>query len=82
MDENQAILPMLGSVELEYVLRSQSSIKRVKTSCPTFDTILNHGVESGKITCISGDRGTGKTTVRYPWHFLVLPFDTARLPCN
>jgi RecA/RadA recombinase len=62
--EDQAALPTLGSTELDYVLRNQASMSRVKTSCTAFDAILKDGVESGRITCISGDRGTGKTTVR------------------
>jgi RecA/RadA recombinase len=38
--------------------------KRLSTSCSVIDGALRGGIEHGRVTCISGEKGTGKTTVR------------------
>jgi predicted ATP-dependent serine protease len=57
-------IPVLASAELDLQLRRKAAQKRTKSSCSVLDDVLVEGVDSGIITCISGDRGLGKTTVR------------------
>jgi predicted ATP-dependent serine protease len=60
-----AAVPILASVDLEQRLNRQPSShsQRTGTCCSAIDEALHGGIESGRITCISGDKGTGKTTV-------------------
>ena len=58
-----AALPVLASTELDYQLRKCATRKRVKSGCSVIDDVLKGGLDSGRITCISGDRALGKTTV-------------------
>jgi predicted ATP-dependent serine protease len=59
-----AVIPVLASADLDLQLRRKAARKRTKSSCSVLDDVLMGGVDSGRITCISGDRGLGKTTVR------------------
>jgi predicted ATP-dependent serine protease len=63
--------PVLGSILLQ--LTNDRSLsrkrKRVGVSFDPMDSALKGGVDYGRISCISGDKSQGKTTVR----FSVLP---------
>jgi hypothetical protein len=57
--------------------------KRVGTACSPIDDALRGGVDYGHITCISGEKGTGKTTVgdlRYRLVHLNVLFSS--FPCD
>jgi RecA/RadA recombinase len=56
--------PIQASIELEHALRQNAIRRRVKSSCAVLDDMLKGGLDSGRICCISGDKNTGKTTVR------------------
>jgi len=61
---NDAAFPVvLASDELDEALRRRKEQRRTKASCFVLDDMLKGGIESGRITCISGDRASGKTTV-------------------
>lgn len=55
--------PSLASAELEIALERNAKRTRTGTSCTVIDEALRGGVDSGIVTCISGDRGLGKSTV-------------------
>jgi RecA/RadA recombinase len=57
--------PILASTLLS-VVNSLSKFKkgnRLKTACSPIDDALCGGIDYGHITLISGEKGTGKTTV-------------------
>jgi RecA/RadA recombinase len=56
-------IPVLASAELDYQLRKNATRIRIKSGCSTIDDALKGGLDSGRITCISGDKALGKTTV-------------------
>jgi hypothetical protein len=71
---NTAAVPVLASAELGTLLERNRKRKRTETTCSSIDNCLHGGIESGYLTCISGDKETGKSTVRSspPIHPLVL----------
>jgi predicted ATP-dependent serine protease len=79
-----AAMPIAASAELDVQLRRNAARKRTKSLCPVLDEVLKGGLDSGRITCISGDRGFGKTTVRgYTIDIISSPASNeTRSPCN
>lgn len=65
-DKHAAVLPILASNELAAHIKRQQQKKRYTTTCIAIDEAFNGGIESGAMTCISGDRVTGKSTVTIP----------------
>jgi hypothetical protein len=61
------VLPILGSTLLQLINDKAQSGKRkqVGTSFDLIDSALRGGVDYGRISCISGDKGMGKTTVGF-----------------
>jgi predicted ATP-dependent serine protease len=43
--------------------RTSNKRKRVGTACSPIDDALRGGIDNGRVTCISGEKGSGKTTV-------------------
>src|ERR1700712_4398219 len=64
-NQNMANLdsPILGSTLLQIANEKNRKRKRVGTSFDSIDSALKGGVDYGQISCISGDKGMGKTTV-------------------
>jgi hypothetical protein len=59
-----AAIPILAYAELDRLNRQPPlHSQRTGSYCSSIDEALHGGIESGRITCISGDKGTGKTTV-------------------
>jgi len=52
------------------IVNDQGRLRRRKclaTACSPIDDALRGGIDYGRITCISGEKGTGKTTVGEIW---------------
>lgn len=55
----------LASTLYETDLRGQEVDRRLKTGFKDIDETLRGGFDFGRVCCISGDEGTGKTTVGF-----------------
>jgi predicted ATP-dependent serine protease len=63
VDSNAAAIPSLASDELSIQLQRRQKKQTTGTRCNVIDEALPGGIESGQLTCISGDRETGKSIV-------------------
>jgi predicted ATP-dependent serine protease len=60
---NAAAISVLASDEISIQLQRKQNRQTIGTRCNAIDEALRGGIESGQLTCISGDRETGKSTV-------------------
>lgn len=58
--------PMLAST-VYHVFNDRTRLAKVrlKTTCSPIDDALRGGIDYGRVSCISGEKGTGKSTVSY-----------------
>jgi hypothetical protein len=60
--------PVLASAELGYHELLERTKLRVPSSCTAIDDVLYGGVDSGTISCISGNRDPMKSQVRHVYN--------------